>query len=802
MGQPRILSKSQIVFSLSSISSIRFVTVCIFLLGSTMVQAQQQVTRPRLLIGKDDPFTGLTILRSRYAAGMRPSDDIAGWALTYLITGDDSFAHRAIEEMRRTHPPEKVGSRTYMDYVRWSLAFDWLYNYKDFDGALKDRIAGELLNAAERMFQDNSLADPSLVSYHNYVARFLTLATFSLTAIEGHPSTEVRAAPLRERARRSLDNMLDISQFITPEGGYHESMDYMRITFLPMALLAELRRTTSADDPARRFTAYSHYADTYLFKTLPDGTTSRRGDHEWPYFLAQDNDVLGYIVNRFKDPYAAWMLRKSGWPSTPNWYIPILKFLWDDPQVTARDPALASEIELPHQHLFSGVGDLVMRDGWGPDSTWIEFTSGPYLAKHQHLDQNGFTIFHRGYLAIDSAADYTETESPNYLNYYRRTIAHNTMLIYKPGEPFFWAENLWPAANDGGQRMDSSRYWNTIRSRDDWDHTRDLWNLAHMDVTDYVPDEFQYAKGDATHAYNSTKLDLYTRELLYLPHTNVLIAFDHVRSTDPSYKKVWLLHGVNEPSVVASDRGHDVGHGGASYSDAANFTFEDGSGRLLVHTLLPREREVIKRGGPGWEFWTPGDEFGGAWGTGKNWPIEDAQGGPLPTDPYLNKMWHTFWGDDLKRIMPSNMLHVVPGAWRVEITPANANQDDVFLNVLEIGEKGDTKNQRVELADGVNLTGAVIAGQTLALFATTEIPVMNGEVTVPDVDSQTLIVTGLKPNAKYELDLTGGKTKTWGGGLFQGVHLWTSTADTDRSGILHVPFRGHKDARLRVHLIQ
>ena len=96
--------------------------------------------------------------------------------------------------------------------------------------------------------------------------------------------------------------MLDISQFVTPEGGYHESMDYQRITFLPMALLAELRRTTSGDDPARRFGAYWHYGDTYLYKTLPDGTTSRRGDHEWPYFLEQDNDVLGYIVNRFKDP--------------------------------------------------------------------------------------------------------------------------------------------------------------------------------------------------------------------------------------------------------------------------------------------------------------------------------------------------------------------------------------------------------------------------------------------------------------------------------------------------------------------
>src|SRR5437016_9464200 len=250
--------------------------------GEAAAQTSAKLVRPRLLIGKDDPFTGLTIFRARYAAGMRPSDDIAGWALTYFVTGDESFARRALDEMRRTHPPEKVGSRTYMDYVRWSLAFDWLYDHKDFDGALKDRIAGELLNGAERMLQDNSLADPSLVSYHNYVARFLTLGTFALTAIEGHPSTEVRAAPLRERARRSLDNMLDISQFITPEGGYHESMDYMRITFLPMALLAELRRTTSGDDPARRFTAYSHYADTYLFKTLPDGTTSRRGYHEWP----------------------------------------------------------------------------------------------------------------------------------------------------------------------------------------------------------------------------------------------------------------------------------------------------------------------------------------------------------------------------------------------------------------------------------------------------------------------------------------------------------------------------------------
>jgi len=115
--------------------------------GRAQAQPLSKIVRPRMLIGEHDPLTGFTILRARYAAGARPSDDIAGWALTYLLIGDESFARRAIEEMRRTHPPEQVGSRTYPDYVKWSLAFDWLYNYAGFDTPLKDRIGLELLKA-------------------------------------------------------------------------------------------------------------------------------------------------------------------------------------------------------------------------------------------------------------------------------------------------------------------------------------------------------------------------------------------------------------------------------------------------------------------------------------------------------------------------------------------------------------------------------------------------------------------------------------------------------------------------------
>ncbi len=760
-----------------------------------------KVVRPRLLIGERDPYTGFTTLRARYTKNLRPSDDLAGWALSYLLTGDELWARRALDEMRKTHLPEKVGSRTYMDYIRWSLAFDWLYDYKGFDEALKDRIASELLHGAERMFADHALSEPSLVSYHNYTVRYLTLASFALYAIEGHPSVEGRAAPLRDRARRSLDNVLDISQFITPDGGYHESMDYARITFLPMALLAELRRTTTADDPARRFTSYGHLIDTYLYKVLPNGTTSRDDDQEWPYFLAQDNDVLSYIVNRFKDPYAAWMLRESGWASTPKWYIPILEFLWNDPEVKPRNPALASEIELPRQHLFRGLGDLVMRNGWDKNATWIAFNAGPYLAKHQHLDQNQFTIYHNGYLAIDSGEDYTDIESPHYLNYYRRTIAHNTLLIYQPGEAFFWGENLWPAANDGGQRMDSSRYWNTIRSREDWQKTRDLWDLAQMEATDYLPGEFHYARGNATRAYHPSKLQRFTRELLYTPRDNVLVVFDRVRSTDPAYKKVWLLHGVNEPRVEPTTPPKSVGQGGTLYKDARQFTFEESGGQLRVHALLPRQREVVKRGGAGWEFWNPGDEFGGAWATGRNWPLERAEGGALPTDPYLQKMWHTFWGKDFNQLLKSNERDVVPGAWRIEVSPAIAAKEDLFLHVLEIGDKGDTRAPRVELVEGRNLVGALVENETLTLFATADQPVTEGEMTIPDIGVKVLLITGLRPEAKYELQMTGGRSSSWGGGLFQGVHQWNFTGDADKAGVLRVPFKGQKDGRLRLRLL-
>jgi hypothetical protein len=364
------------------------------------------------------------------------------------------------------------------------------------------------------------------------------------------------------------------------------------------------------------------------------------------------------------------------------------------------------------------------------------------------------------------------------------------MLVYQPGERFFWGEDLWPAANDGGQRMDSSRFWNSVRSLEDWRRTRDLWDRGRILAYDPLPGTYVYVRADGTRAYSPQKLNRFERELAYLPGADVLFVRDRVEACDASSRKVWLLHGVSEPHVEEAPEAlppRGIGQGGTAHRDAALVTFEDQGGRLRVHLVLPRERDVVVRGGPGWEFWTPGDEFGGAWGSGKNWPLDPPEGGPIPPDPYLKKMWRTFWGAALERLAPSNRVAVVPGAWRIEVSPHVGARDDVFLHVLEIGDR-NTRPKRIEAIEGYRLAGAAVEGDGAVLFAGG--PFENLEATLPDVPTHFLVVAGLAAGAPYDLQLTSGAAP--------GSPIFRFGGAANDAGVIHVPW-SQRDGRLRLH---
>src|SRR6185503_16397847 len=143
---------------------------------------------------------------------------------------------------------------------------------------------------------------------------------------------------------------------------------------------------------------------------------------------------------------------------------------------------------------------------------------------------------------------------------------------------------------------------------------------------------------------------------------------------------------------------------------------------------------------------------------------------------------------------------VVPAAWRVEVSPSKPAKEDFFLHLMEITDRGDKRAPRVELVDGSNLVGALIEGGTLTLFATTDGPVTEGEVTIPPVESNSLMISGLKPNGKYELQMTGGRAN-WRGGLFNGVPGGIYIATANSSGVMHLSFKGQKDGRLRLRML-
>jgi hypothetical protein len=151
-------------------------------------------------------------------------------------------------------------------------------------------------------------------------------------------------------------------------------------------------------------------------------------------------------------------------------------------------------------------------------------------------------------------------------------------------------------------------------------------------------------------------------------------------------------------------------------------------------------------------------------------------------------MFRTFWGQDFVRLSPSNRRAVVPGGWRMEVTPAKAARDDVFLHVLEIGEKG-APTIGIERVTGHGLAGAVVAGEAAVLLATAAEPFTEAEITLPGTPTRFVLMAGLVPRGRYDLQLTSG--------FAPGAPVWRLTAEANEWGVLHSPW-AVKDARLRV----
>jgi heparin/heparan-sulfate lyase len=316
-------------------------------------------------------------------------------------------------------------------------------------------------------------------------------------------------------------------------------------------------------------------------------------------------------------------------------------------QLEQSPPALAPTA-LPQARYFENMGQLMMRSGTNRDDTYCLFTCGGILSQHRHFDALNFVIYHQGHLAIDSGTRYLEFDNGQHLaNYYAQTVAHNCVLIHQAGEP--------PA-----------RYWGgTVEGNHGGQH-RQLGSVVTAFETN---DDFVYAAGDATACYHhgpvsrakepgiEEKCSLVTRQLVFLMPDHFVIC-DRVVTTKPEYRKEWLLHTAEEPSL-----------------EGRTIRAAHRNGQLFCRTLLPEDAQHNLVGGAGKEFWA----------AGKNWDI-------VKTD-----------------LKPEELAMM--GQWRVEVTPGQPRTEDVFLHVIQVGDRALAAMDDVELlsADqtcGVRLSAA------------------------------------------------------------------------------------------------
>lgn len=261
------------------------------------------------------------------------------------------------------------------------------------------------------------------------------------------------------------------------------------------------------------------------------------------------------------------------------------------------------------------------------------------IGDHQQADLGSFQLYYKGMLAIDSG--FYEFND-HYYNYQTRSIAHNVMLVEDPNE-IPYRDKYQP---DGGQKG----FYSFAALSDDFDTVLNALEsgeavAARVKATYAGPTElrpkFSYISGELSNTYTE-KVEEYERSAVFinLEHEDypaAFIVYDNIKSSNPDFKKKWILHAELEPQIDMETN-----------TTVLTRTENGQNGKLVNKTLIPSpgKTEIALVGGEGKE-WTV---------NGVNYPTSK-----IPTG-----------------------IQADAGNWRIEVSPSLAAQEDRFLNAMYV----------------------------------------------------------------------------------------------------------------------
>jgi len=354
------------------------------------------------------------------------------------------------------------------------------------------------------------------------------------------------------------------------------------------------------------------------------------------HFYRDVNPAAAHLAASLRELAPNRSLGDPKWPMNP--------FLLDAAGNGVEPYPLAELENVPlYARHFPSAGQFYLRSGWKGGATYATFTAGSAVAQHRHYDENNFTIYKHDFLALDSGTRGVQSDTC-LTYYYAQTVAHNCILIHRPGErlPPYWGPRL---NDESGVFNHGGMYHNSVAKV-----------LAFE-----TNDAFTYIASDATKPYGEKCREAVRQFVHILP--DVFVVYDRVGAAATSYRKEWLLHTKDEPRI-----------------DGRLTTADCGKGRIFCETVLPEDAKLVKVGGPGKEFWA----------SGRNWSIDpkyvervEKRAKSIGRGPYF-------------------------GAWRLEVSPGAARENDRFLHVLTASDTSTatapvTKKISRDGMDGVSI---------------------------------------------------------------------------------------------------
>lgn len=618
----------------------------------------------------------------RYYAKMRGvTSQVQLQALEYLVNGDRSQARAAITSMLDTLKRTNFGRKNDLSRASGAMmmvggmVYDWCYDQMTAQEC--QEYIREFIRIAETMECHYPPKRTEPIAGHSSEWMILRdMLSCGIAIYDEYPDMYNYVIQML------YEDYIPVRNYTYKGMNYHQGSGYITVRFtndLNSLWILDKMGAGTIYDPSQQYVMYD-----LIYRRRPDGQMMPSGDvNPAPRNKPQNYSMPAMLAaSYYDDPYLAYEYERK--PNVET-HMLMLEFLWRDFDLKGKAPD-----DLPLTR-FSGTpfGWMIARTGWGENSVIAEMkVNEQFYGNHQHMDGGSFQIYYKGPLAIDSGSYQGSAggyNSPHNKNYFKRTIAHNSLLVYDPSETFAcWnyggGDKTEFATNDGGQRMPGDR-WDTCRS------FKDLLSesytvgktLAHEFGPDQQTPEYSYLKGDITKAYTDKVSDV-RRSFVFLnlePKGNadvnpegvvtevpaVLIIYDHIVSADPSFKKFWLLHSIEEPQIGKNDF-------------TVTRTRNGDSGKLYCDVLLPENADIEKVGGPGKEFWVFGENYPNAATT---------------------------------RPDPCNER----GAWRVEVTPSTEAAEDCFLNVIQIGDNSVKKQLCVNRIDAEMVVGASVADRVV-----------------------------------------------------------------------------------------